>query len=375
MIEFITGHGLPAKKCQSIMAAPWLELHRPAFLSDLTVHPQANELLTQISSSFAFPHLLFAGPPGSGKKTRVLAFLRNLFHESIETNKMRVDYRNVEIGDKEEGTKKQVEVQVTSSPWHVELTPADAGNNDRHVISFFVKEIASSQAIGKAQVKVVVINDAHRLSRLAQQALRRTMEKYAKSCRLILVCDSLSQIIEPVRSRCLVVRTPKVCNEAVSQIVVEIAERERCVLSEQHKEKIVMEAHGNIRRALVLLETFAIRQRAGNGGEPQPPEWERYTDDLCNTILMEQLKPELIKKIRNHLYELLVHCVPPTEIFRRMVHVLLQKIDTSLVGPVTEAAAAYEARMQNGTKPIFHLEAFVARFICIYRDFFAEDDV
>jgi len=91
-------------------------------------------------------------------------------------------------------------------------------------------------------------------------------------------------------------------------------------------------------------------------------------------LLKEQLKPEVLKKIRNHLYELLVHCVPPTEIFRRMVRVLLARVDTSLIAPVTDAAAAYEARMQCGTKPIFHLEAFVARFVCLYRDFFADGD-
>jgi len=257
------------------MTAPWIELHRPTSLDALTVHPQANALLGRIATSFAFPHLLFAGPPGSGKKTRVLAFLRKLFNDTIDASRMRVDYRSIEVGDKMEGTKKKLEVQVTSSPWHVEITPADAGNNDRHVVSFFVKEIAASQAIGTAPVKVVVINEAHRLSRLAQQALRRTMEKYARSCRLILVCDALSQLIEPVRSRCLVIRTPRVDRDALLHIIGTVAEREGCALSAPQAQALADEARGSIRRALVLLETFAIGQRAGAARDPQPPEWER----------------------------------------------------------------------------------------------------
>ena len=354
------------------MTVPWLELHRPQDLSDLTVHPHANSLLERISTSFAFPHLLFAGPPGSGKKTRVLAFLRKLFNTKLEPAKMTVNYRNIEIGDKNEGTKKQIEIQVTSSGYHVEITPADAGNNDRHVISYFLKEVAGSQTMN-APVKVVVINEAHRLTKLAQQALRRTMERYARTCRLILVCDSLSQIIEPVRSRCLIVRTPKVANEDVASVVLGVANAEEFDVGSQ-LDAIVRESHGNLRRALVLLETCAMRKRAGNSDNVVTPEWERYVDKLCETMLAEELKPDMMKKIRNHLYELLVHCVPPTERFKRMEHVLLKKLDISLIEPITAAAATYEARMQNGTKPIFHLEAFVARVICIVKDYFRQLD-
>jgi replication factor C subunit 3/5 len=286
---------------------------------------------------------------------------------------MRAEYRTIEIGEKGDGAAaKKIEVQLASSPHHVELTPADAGNNDRHVIAFFLKEIAASQAIGDAPIKVVVVNEAHRLSRLAQQALRRTMEKYARSCRLILVCDSLSQIIEPVRSRCLIVRTPRVASGDVMAILADVAARERLEIAAAPLEALVAEARGNIRRGLTLLEMFAMKKRAGAAPGVTLPEWERYADSLCKLVKESKLDGAVMKAIRNHLYELLVHCVPPTEIFRRLLHVLLQGIDGSLIEPVAEAAAQYEARMQNGTKPIFHLEAFVAKFVCIYRDFFAE---
>jgi replication factor C subunit 3/5 len=301
-----------------------------------------------------------------------MAFLRELFHADIDVSRMRTEYRTIEVGDKADGgTTKKLEVQLTCSPHHVELTPADAGNNDRHVISFFVKEIAASQTIGEIPIKVVVVNEANRLSRLAQQALRRTMEKYARTCRLILVTDSLSQIIEPVRSRCLVIRMPKVSGDDVQAIVAGVAAKERVDISADNLAALVREAHGNIRRALILLEIYATRRRAGASGELALPEWERYADALCESVKRDKLDGSMMKKIRNHLYELLVHCIPPTEIFRRLTHGFIQDLDVSLIEPVTEAAAEYEARMQNGTRPIFHLEAFVARFVCIYRDFFA----
>lgn len=54
--------------------------------------------------------------------------------------------------------------------------------------------------------KVVVLNEVDSLSRNAQAGLRRTMEKYTGSCRLILCCENSGRIIPPIRSRCLCIR-------------------------------------------------------------------------------------------------------------------------------------------------------------------------
>lgn len=347
--------------------ALWIDRHRPLKLEELSIQPQANAILQNICQSFSFPHLLFSGPPGSGKKTRVMAFLRALFDSEIELARMKSEYRTIEIKDS-----KTIEVQVTSSPCHVELTPADSGNNDRHVISFFLKEIAASQTVNssKVPIKVVIINEAHRLSRLAQQALRRTMEKYAKTCRIILICDSLSQIIEPVRSRCLIIRTPRVSPEEVSAVIAQISTSEKLDISPEIADQLVKESQGNLRRAINLLQMLSIQKK--DSVEQILPEWEKYIDELVQIIVGSDISPDTMKKIRNHLYELLVHCIPPTEIFKRLLTKLCSKTDQQLVPSITEAAAIYESRMQNGTKPIFHLEAFVARFICIYRDYLAE---
>lgn len=53
---------------------------------------------------------------------------------------------------------------------------------------------------------VLVLNEVDKLSREAQHSLRRTMEKYSASCRLILCCNSSSKVTEAIRSRCLNVR-------------------------------------------------------------------------------------------------------------------------------------------------------------------------
>jgi DNA polymerase III delta prime subunit len=109
------------------------------------------------------------------------------------------------------------------------LSPGDAGNNDRFIMQDIIKEMASNRNIAAiagggekkasgAQFKTVVLMEVDRLSRQAQAALRRTMEKYASSCRLILCCNSQSKVIEPVRSRCLGIRVGAPTEDEVSLI-------------------------------------------------------------------------------------------------------------------------------------------------------------
>lgn len=174
------------------------------------------------SNPSAMPHLFFYGPPGSGKKTRITALLRELYGPGAE--KLKLDKRTFTTP-----TKRTVEINLVTSNYHIELSPGDAGLNDRFVVQEVIKEMASNKNIlsaaagnagdakpsGKAEFKTVVLMDVDQLSRQAQAALRRTMEKYASTCRLILCCNSQSKLIEPVRSRCLGIRVASPSHDEV----------------------------------------------------------------------------------------------------------------------------------------------------------------
>lgn len=102
----------------------------------------------------------------------------------------------------------------------MEINPSDVGVYDRVVVQDIVKELAQTQQIDKSKrnfkgigganynVLVVVILDADKLSRDGQHGLRRTMEKYSSNLRIILCCTTSSRIIDPIKSRCFVVRVP-----------------------------------------------------------------------------------------------------------------------------------------------------------------------
>lgn len=89
------------------------------------------------------------------------------------------------------------------------MNPSDAGIYDRVVITDIIKQIAQTNVIdanGQREFRVIVLSEVDELTKDAQHALRRTMEKYVATCRLILCVNSTSRVIPAIKSRCLGIR-------------------------------------------------------------------------------------------------------------------------------------------------------------------------
>lgn len=89
------------------------------------------------------------------------------------------------------------------------VNPSDAGIYDRVVITDIIKQIAQTNVIdagGQRDFRVIVLSEVDELTKDAQHALRRTMEKYVATCRLILCVNSTSRVIPAIKSRCLGIR-------------------------------------------------------------------------------------------------------------------------------------------------------------------------
>ena len=98
------------------------------------------------------------------------------------------------------------------------------------------------------------------------------------------------------------------------------------------------------------------------------PDWEMYVKEIAGDILREQTARNLFV-VRGKLYELIVNCIPPEVILRTLAAELAGKIDDELKRQTFELAATYEWRLQQGQKAIFHLEAFVAKFMSVFKNY------
>jgi replication factor C subunit 3/5 len=110
---------------------------------------------------------------------------------------------------------------------------------------------------------VVIINEADTLSRDAQAALRRTMEKYMTNLRIILCANSTSRLIAPIKSRCLLIRVAAPSREDMLTVLNHVAKRAGAgSLPEDMADEIIIDANGNMRKAILVFEAMKMQSYA-----------------------------------------------------------------------------------------------------------------
>lgn len=316
-----------------------VDKYRPRTLNECDYHQKLSTRLEQLASSNDVPHLLVSGPSGAGKKTRVLAFLRAIFGPGVE--KIRTDQKTYDVANKSTG----VEVTLISSNYHIELNPSESGYQDKVVVQEVIKDLAQSPSIGDREnaktFKVVVLNEVDRLSAEAQAGLRRTMELYMRSCRMILCCNSSAHVIPALQSRCLNIRIAAPTVPEISKVLQKVATAEKWNLPPKLAAMIAKKSNRNLRRALLMLETCKIDQYPFQENQKiLLPEWEEFLAGLADQILAEQ-SPKKLLAVRAKLYELLVHCIPPEAIMKKLAITLVELVDNDLKFEVVKWAAFY----------------------------------
>ncbi|XP_046997057.1 replication factor C subunit 3 [Schistocerca americana] len=343
-----------------------VDKYRPRDIADLRYHKDLMKKLKNLVLAGDFPHLLIHGPSGSGKRTIINCLLHELYGPGVERLRM-------EQSSYMTPSNKKIELMTLSSNYHIEVNPCDVGIYDRVVIQELIKGVAQTHQLdlqGLRDFKVIVVMDADRLTKDAQHALRRTMEKYIATCRIILCASSMSRVIPAILSRCLAVRVPAPSKETIISVIKSVCEREKFELPAELIDRIAEKSDRNMRRALLMTQTFFIdRTNTPTADSPvQLPDWLVFLQGVSDLMVAEQT-PRQIGIIREKLYELIIHGIPTELIFKHLVDEVVEKCDMQLKTQVVAAAALYEHRLHHGNKAIMHLEAFVAKFMSIYKKF------
>lgn len=148
--------------------------------------------------------------------------------------------------------------------------------------------------------------------------------------------------------------------------------KEQLEIPNEFAKRIAEKSERNLRRAILILESCKVQTYPFTvNQEIAELDWQIFLKETANQILLEQT-PAKLEKVRERLYELLSQGVPPDMIFKGLVENLVKNCDMTLKAQTVKFAGIYEHRMQQGSKHIFHLEAFVAQFMAIYKKFMNE---
>ncbi|NWG10613.1 replication factor C small subunit [Candidatus Bathyarchaeota archaeon] len=202
----------------------WAEKYRPKKLDDMVNQKEIVERLKSFVKSRNVPHCIFAGPPGTGKTTAALCLARDLYSEAYREHIM-------------------------------ELNASDERGID--VVRETVKTFARVRSIGEIPFKIMILDEADNMTSDAQQALRRTMERFTETCRFILCANYSGKIIEPIQSRCAPFRFSFLPREEHDKYLKHIAEKENVRLLKDGLDAVFEVCSGDLRKAINTLQAAA----------------------------------------------------------------------------------------------------------------------
>lgn len=202
----------------------WVEKYRPRKLQEVIGQKHIVERLSAYVKIRSMPHMLFAGPAGSGKTTCAIALARELYGDGWRANL-------------------------------IELNASDERGID--VVRGKIKDFARAASLGGTDFKIIFLDEADALTSDAQAALRRTMERNTQTCRFILSCNYSSKIIEPIQSRCAVFRFRPLTEADARQYLKRIATAEGVEVTEDGFGAITTLAMGDLRKATNILQVAA----------------------------------------------------------------------------------------------------------------------
>lgn len=213
------------KKEKIVMEKPWLEKYRPRKLMDVCGNVDTVRALKVLAKNGNMPNLILAGPPGTGKTTSIHCLALELLGEA--------SYKNAVL----------------------ELNASDDRGIDvvRNKIKGFAKRKIK---LPPGRHKVIILDEADSMTASAQQALRRTMELYSTTTRFALACNISSKIIEPIQSRCAILRYQRLEKVEILKRVKQVMEFENVIdYTDPGLEAILFVADGDMRGALNALQS------------------------------------------------------------------------------------------------------------------------
>jgi replication factor C small subunit len=312
----------------------WVEKYRPEKLEDLVNQESVKQRLKQLlEKKEELPHLLFAGPPGSGKTTTAMIIAHQILGEHMRE-------------------------------YTLSLNASDERGIDvvRERVKTFARFVDRRAGV---PYRLVILDEADEMTHDGQTALRRIMEEASTYTRFILICNYSSGIIEPLQSRCAIFRFHRLDEASVTEYLKVVAKGERLKVTSESVYSAIYEAtQGDLRQAINMMQAAsasseltldAVKSASGASVKSRVSE----VMQLALEGNFESARMKMIELTR-------VYGIPERD-FLRFANESL--ISMNVVDPARAISilAEYDFRLVQGSQPELQLTAMLAQLSSLKR--------
>ncbi|MCW4039756.1 MAG: replication factor C small subunit [Candidatus Bathyarchaeota archaeon] len=311
----------------------WAEKYRPRTLTEIINQKEIVDRLKGFVETNTMPHCLFAGPAGTGKTTAALSLARDLFKENYADSLF-------------------------------ELNASD--ERGINVVRERVKTFARTRSLGGIPFKILVLDEADNMTSDAQQALRRTMERYTETCRFILICNYSSRIIDPIQSRCAPFRFTPLDNDDIQGRLSYVAQNEGLELRADGMQAILTECQGDLRKAFNTLQAAAAYGETITEDTIYNVAGRVHPQDI-REMLKLAFNGEFVEA-RNKLRQILIeYGVSASDVIKSVHSELLRfNLPTRWKAQLADTVGEIDFRITQGANEEVQFSALLAKFALIY---------
>ncbi|MFC1686036.1 replication factor C small subunit [Nanoarchaeota archaeon] len=311
------------------MGELWTERYRPKEFSEIFGQEDIVDKAQAFVQQKNMPHLMFAGPAGTGKSSLSIIIVKKLYGKEWRSN-------------------------------YLELNASDERGID--VVRQKIKGFARTRTLD-GTFKIIFLDEADALTKDAQQALRRTMEMFTQTCRFIMSCNYSSKIIDPIQSRCAVFRFRQLDKAAIMSILNHIIKTENLEMNEEAKELLYEVSGGDCRRLINMLQASAITDK--NITPEMIVKISRTSRPQDIKVVIDAALNGSFLKARDLLLDLMLEkSLPGMDIIKGIMREIPQlNIDERLKVKLIEKCGETEFHLVEGSDEFIQLEALLATFV------------